>query len=195
MLQRRTAVLAIAATSLLSVGLAEASQSALPTLGVSLDTSTSLVFAYPAEWHALSSTFVTSHYSAVAFVSSQSLHKPCLEAPAPCNPDAIDRLAPGGVYAKWLEVGSFYKSTSQPSGKTTTPVSVGGRSGWMLTEARGSCGGLGPAKTVEVMLPGGHNSGALEFLACLRAPGLAANQGLVEQILHSTRIVSSQPAP
>src|SRR5262245_28573432 len=86
-------------------GSSSGAQGSWPSLVVPLASPMSLSFSYPPRWHALGATFVTSHYLSLAFVASGPLHPPCLEAPAPCNPEAIDSLGPGGVYVRWLQWG------------------------------------------------------------------------------------------
>jgi hypothetical protein len=186
-------VFVAAAAALVAVTGVGASGSASPRIIVPLDTSSSLSFSYPPQWNALGSAlgsrFVTSHYASLAFVGTEPLHKPCLEAPAPCNPEAIDRLAPGNVYAKWSEVGMLGLPTP---GSKVTVITVGGRSGRMVVEAGGWCSRYGTARTIIAVLPTPNSLGGLEFDACLRGPGIAVEQTAVETILQSTRFITSQ---
>lgn len=195
MFWRRTAVLVFiaAAAALVAVAGIGAGEPAWPRVVVPLDRSSSLSFRYPPKWQALGSTvgsrFVTSHYALLAFVGTEPLHKPCLEAPAPCNPEAIDRLGPGNVYARWSEVGMLGSPTA---GSKATVVTLGGRPGRMVVEAGGWCNRYGNARTITVVLPTPNSRGGLEFDACLRPPGIAVEQTTVETILRSTRFTTSQ---
>ena len=189
MVPRRAALVtvAFAAAVFAATSGAGAAQRVWPQLSVPLSTSSSMSFSYPARWHVLGSTlssrFVTSHYALLAFVGTVPMHKPCLEAPSPCNPEAIDSLPLGHVYARWSAV----DSAPSAGHATATPVTIGGRHGWMLVDPRGWCRRYGAARTVLVYLSPAVASGALRFDACLRPPGLKAEQATVLRILRSTK--------
>ena len=196
MFRRRGAgllVIALAAAAVFTGTSADgASDRAWPRLSVPLDTAHSLSFSYPPRWNALGSTlatrFVTTQFALLAFVGNVPLHRPCREVSGPCNPEAVDSLSPGHVYARWSSVG--YAPSRPTSG--TTSVTVGGRGGWMLVNRQGWCRRYGTARTLLVFLPAATDSGALEFDACLRPPGLKAEQATALKILRSTAFRTSQ---
>jgi hypothetical protein len=142
-------------------------------------------FDYPAAWKALRFRRpVELHSFPLVYLSTQAIHSPCsTRANETTCGWPVKRLQPGGVLAVW----QFPYAPPCPgcaSGVAGTQLRVGGRDATRRVMGGGACRAIGADRTIEVTI---KNSGAPEFMACLRRPGLAQSERRVNAMLKSTR--------
>jgi hypothetical protein len=144
-------------------------------------------FDYPGAWKALGFRRpLELHSFPLVYLSTQSIHSPCsTHGNATTCGWPLKRLQPGGVLALWQFPYSPPCTGPGCSGPTGTPLRVGGRDATRLIRAGGVCRAIGADRTIDVTVQNG-----IEFMACLRGPGLARNERRVNALLKSARFPS-----
>lgn len=144
-------------------------------------------FSYPAEWKALRFRRpLELHSFPLVYLSTQAIHTPCSTHGSETSCGwPVKRLQPGGVLAVW----QFPYAPPCPgcTSGAGAPLQVGGRHAMLKVSGGGVCRAIGADRTIEVTI---ENSGAPEFMACLRGPGLAQSERRVNALLKSTRFPS-----
>jgi hypothetical protein len=144
-----------------------------------------VTFNYPPAWKALRFRRpLELHSFPLVYLSTQAIHSPCSTRgnETTCG-WPVKSLKPGGVLAVW----QFPYAPPCPgctSGTAGTQLQVGGRNATRKVTRGGACRAIGADRTIEVTI---ENSGAPQFMACLRGPGLAQSERRVDAMLESTR--------
>jgi len=147
-----------------------------------------LSFDYPTAWRAAWWDDHSSFSNLVTYLSPLPLHDPCARFPTmvTCG-DPIASLPPGGVLVSWSTIGfPHFPGTPEVPNPNTT---VSGQPARVVTDYPGDCGRLLATETItaNIAIPEGNH---YEMTACLRDPGIAADEALVRQMLATVRITS-----
>jgi hypothetical protein len=147
------------------------------------DEALALAFDYPTAWeHGVAdsgSTVYTGYYlsSAALDPACNSTSDSTSQADS-CGPPLVV-LEPGSVLVAW-------RLYSHPFADDPIPnTTVANQPASVVVERPGSCGQLGADETITVSFPRANHY-RYEMKACLRAPGVEANEALVHDMLAST---------
>ena len=151
-------------------------------------TSHGLSFTYPAAWTAYPSKWPGElHFNPLVYLSTQPLQNPCLTHgnETTCG-FPVHHLQPGGVLIVWQTNG--IPVTGLGPG---TRIKVGGHPASLTDTAGGECRKIGADRTIDVAVETSPPPSAFTYLtACLREPGVTANENSVQALLASTQFVS-----
>jgi hypothetical protein len=148
-------------------------------------TGSGLSFSYPAAWTASRPVLptVALHFNPLVYLSTQPVHAPCSTKgnTTSCG-FPVDRLQPGGVLVTW-ETNGLLATGLGPG----TQIQVGGHPAAREEKTGGECRAIGADRTIDVTIATHALPSALTyFTACLRAPGLAQAEKIVDARLAST---------
>jgi hypothetical protein len=150
-----------------------------------------LGFTYPASW-APRKYQVTSHFShAIVYLSNQPLHEPCTRSRVAAGTmircgAPLDRLRPRGVLVEWSSNGFPNWTLEFAPG---VRQQLAGRPGELAVERPGDCEGIGAEETITASIPRRDpTDNWYRLRACLRGPGLDAQDRAVRQLLASTTL-------
>lgn len=148
-------------------------------------------FAHPAAWTAYANPGAPGfHYQPIVYLSTQPVHSPCsTHGMATTCGFPVRRLRPGGVLISWLVYGIPVEGLRDAPG---TPTRIGGLYAKRITSQPGDCRAIGADRTIKVQI--GSRTGLnvpTVFIACLRGPGLAANERRVDALLASAKLAAS----
>jgi hypothetical protein len=185
-----TLVSAVLASAALATGCAStAAPQPAATFGFS---TTGLAFRYPGAWRSGKWGDDVSSFSApIVFLSTGRLHDPCQRtvqaqvATISCG-DPVSALAPGGVLVRWS--GNGAPRWHAPTANTT----VGGRPATETVTASAPCRALGGTRAITVVIPDNSASSWYEMDACLRGPGIPAEQAEITAMLKTVRLTAAQ---
>jgi hypothetical protein len=150
-----------------------------------------LAFRYPGTWR--SGTWnddVSSFSGLIVFLGTSGLHDPCEQTvgaevtSASCG-DPVSEVAPGGVLIRWNENG--FPNWHAPRSNTK----IGGRPATETMTAGRWCRTLGGSRTITAVIPQSARDNWYEMDACLRGPGLPAEQAEITAMLKTVRITPS----
>jgi hypothetical protein len=179
---------AVAAVALLA-GCASAGgpQSGRPAAMTSRFSAMGLAFRYPGSWRSgVWSDDVSSFSGLIVALSTSRQHDPCQRTVAPgvtsgsCG-DPISTLPPGGVLVRWTSNG--FPGWHAPTANTR----IGGHPATETAGADSWCTALGGTQTSTAVIPGKVGSDWYEMDACLRGPGVPAEQAEITTMLRSVR--------
>jgi hypothetical protein len=150
-----------------------------------------LAFRYPGTWRSGTwSDDVSSFSGPIVFLSTARLHDPCLRTvnaqvtSVSCG-DPVSTVAPGGMLVRWDEDG--FPNWHAPRSNTK----IGGRPATETVTAGRWCQALDGSRTITVVIPQGASDNWYEMDACLRGPGLPAEQAEITAMLKTVRITPS----
>ena len=147
-----------------------------------------LSFSYPAAWTAYPYRGRGElHFQPVVYLSTQPVHEPCSTQgnETTCG-FPVDHLKPGGVLVAWQASGM--PAMGLPPGSR---IRVGGRPATFADTAGGICRKIGADRTISAVVETSPPPAAFTYLtACLRGPGVAANERSVKALLASTTFLS-----
>jgi hypothetical protein len=99
--------------------------------------------------------------------------------------DPVSEVAPGGVLIRWNENG--FPNWHAPRSNTK----IGGRPATETMTAGRWCRTLGGSQTITAVIPQSARDNWYEMDACLRGPGLPAEQAEITAMLKTVRITPS----
>jgi hypothetical protein len=149
-----------------------------------------LAFRYPGTWR--SGTWnddVSSFSGLIVFLGTERLHDPCQRTAgaqvttASCG-DPVSQVTPGGMLVRWDEDG--FPSWHAPRANTR----IGGRPATETVTAGRWCRTLGGSRTITAVIPLDSDNW-YEMDACLRGPGIPAEQSEITAMLKTVRITPS----
>lgn len=146
--------------------------------GVSL-----LKFSYPASWTPTHFDVVFSFSDVEIYLSTMNLHDPCVRngGSFECS-QPVDHLDPGAVLVSW-ERNGMPSAEGGPSVGAPNTVIAGDPAAINIVKGTTLCNlGADEAITAEIARP---RLGKYDITACLRAPGLEANERAVLAMLNS----------
>ncbi len=147
-----------------------------------------LAFRYPETWRSGSwSDDVSSFSGLIVFLSTGRLHDPCertvgAEVTSVSCGDPVSKVAPGGMLVRWDEGG--FPNWHAPRSNTK----IGGRPATETVTAGSWCRTLGGNRTITVVIPQGASDNWYEMDACLRGPGIPAEQAEITAMLKTVRL-------
>jgi hypothetical protein len=153
-----------------------------------------LAFRYPGIWR--SGTWnddVSSFSGLIVFLSTGRLHDPCLRTvtaqvtSVSCG-DPVSEVAPGGLLVRWDENG--FPNWHAPTANTR----IGGRRATETVTAGRWCQALGGSRTITAVIPLDSDNW-YEMDACLRGPGIPADQAEITAMLKTVRFTAAKRAP
>jgi hypothetical protein len=147
-----------------------------------------LAFRYPGTWR--SGTWnddVSSFSGLIVFLGTGRLHDPCertvgAQVTSVSCGDPVSKVAPGGVLVRWDENG--FPNWHAPRSNTK----IGGRPATETVTAGSWCRTLGGSRTITVVIPRGASDNWYEMDACLRGPGIPAEQAEITAMLKTVRL-------
>jgi hypothetical protein len=146
-----------------------------------------LAFRYPGIWR--SGTWdddVSSFSGLIVFLGTGKLHDPCQRTvgaqvtSVSCG-DPVSQVAPGGMLVRWDEDG--FPTWHPPRANTR----IGGRPATETVTAGRWCQALGGSRTITAVIPRDSDNW-YEMDACLRGPGLPAEQAEITAMLKTVRL-------
>lgn len=185
------AALAAAVATTSACGGGGSAQAAAPEPRLEQYSSSRLSFTHPAAWTAYANPGAPGfHYQPIVYLSTQPVHAPCsTHGMATTCGFPVRHLQPGGVLISWLVYGIPVAGLRDAPG---TPDRIGGVYAKRVTSQPGDCRAIGADRTIQVQI--GSRTGTsvpTVFIACLRGPGLAANERRVEALLASAKLAAS----
>jgi hypothetical protein len=149
-----------------------------------------LAFRYPGTWR--SGTWdddVSSFSGLIVFLGTGRLHDPCertvgAEVTSVSCGDPVSKVAPGGMLVRWDEDG--FPHWHAPRSNTK----IGGRPATETVTAGSWCRTLGGSRTITAVIPLDSDNW-YEMDACLRGPGIPAEQAEITAMLKTVRITPS----
>lgn len=148
-----------------------------------------LSFSYPSAWKASAPSGPTElHFNPLVYVSTQPVQDACSTSgnTTTCG-FPVEHLEPGGVLVVW-ETNGIPAMGLGPG----TRIQVGGRPASFNDAAGGTCHAIGADRTIDVTVETSPPPAAFTYLtACLREPGVAANEESVKALLASTQFSAS----
>lgn len=187
--QRRSAAALALLAAAACAGCGAASRSAAPGhKTTSTFRNDFLAFRYPGTWKPLQFRITgTLHFDPMLYLSAQPGHNPCRQSGSTTTCGwPVDKLHPNGVLVAWENKGwPGWSLSSQPG----TILHVGGRPARQQIARPGACGAIGADETVSVEVARPMSSSWTAVTACLRGPGLAAQERQVAAVLDSTRFL------
>jgi hypothetical protein len=180
-----TLVSAVIASAALVTGCASAgTPRAAVTSGFS---AMGLAFRYPGTWR--SGTWnddVSSFSGLIVFLGTSRLHDPCertagAEVTSVSCGDPVSKVAPGGVLVRWDENG--FPNWHAPRSNTK----LGGRPATETVTAGRWCQALSGSRTITAVIPLDSDNW-YEMDACLRGPGIPAEQAEITAMLKTVRL-------
>jgi hypothetical protein len=180
---------AVAVTS--ACGGGSSAQAASPAPSLEKYSSSRLSFTHPAAWATYANPGAPGfHYQPIVFLSTQPVTAPCsTHGMATSCGFPVKHLQPGGVVISWLVYGIPVAGLRDAPG---TPTRIGGLYAKRVTSQPGDCRAIGADRTIQVQI--GSRTGTsvpTVFIACLRGPGLAANERRVDALLASAKLAAS----
>jgi hypothetical protein len=151
-----------------------------------------LAFRYPGIWR--SGTWnddVSSFSGLIVFLGTGRLRDPCVRTvnaqvtSVSCG-DPVSQVTPGGVLVRWDEDG--FPTWHAPRANTR----IGGRPATETVTAGRWCQALGGTRAITVVIPDNSASSWYEMDACLRGPGLPAEQAEITAMLKTVRLTAAQ---
>jgi hypothetical protein len=150
-----------------------------------------LTFEHPRAWRETRYVAMTSFSALVVLLSTQPVRSPQVTritggGTVTTGRTPLVRLAPGGVLVSWNNVGFPHVGPEIPHPN----AKFGGQPATFET-ARPSidCAQVGGTVSVMAQIARPHGN-QYDMSACLRAPGVSANERLVRQMLDSVRITA-----
>lgn len=144
-----------------------------------------LSFTYPANWHAAKYDLRGSFGRVIVYLSSQSIHDPCVRSVGTISCGSpIGRLSPGSVLLAWSSIGGPTLHLADVPGQGIT---ISGRQARLQVERPGICGQIGGDETVTGTIEGG-SSNFYQLVACLRSPGDDGSRRAIEDLFSSVVI-------
>jgi hypothetical protein len=155
-----------------------------------------LSFRHPATWRVSSYNNWSSFRFSIAYLGTEALHDPCTRTRTSTGmeincAEPLNHIRAGGVLISWSSIG-------MPGGRLVNEPGiaeiVGGHPARIVVgPAAGGCADLGGDTSIEVriqqLVMSSHDQ-TLQMDACLRGPGVAANQAAVQRMLDSLRLTS-----
>jgi hypothetical protein len=180
---------AVAVTSACGGGTSARAASTAPPL--EKYSSSRLSFTHPTAWTTYANPGAPGfHYQPIVYLSTQPVQAPCsTHGMATTCGFPVKHLEPGGVLISWLVYGIPVTGLRDAPG---TPTRIGGLYAKRTTSDPGDCRKIGADRTIQVQI--GNRTGMnvpTVFIACLRGPGLAANERRVDALLASAKLATS----
>ena len=147
-----------------------------------------LSFSYPSAWTAYPySGHGELHFQPIVYLSTQPVHEPCsTQGNTTTCGFPVGHLQAGGVLITW-QVNGIPAMGLGPGSR----IHVGGHPASLTDTAGGECRRIGADRTIDVAVETSPPPSAFTYLtACLRGPGVAANERSVKALLASTKFLS-----
>jgi hypothetical protein len=181
----RLTVMLVSASAALVTGCASAGNpQAAVTSGFS---AMGLAFRYPGTWR--SGTWnddVSSFSGLIVFLGTGRLHDPCertvgAQVTSVSCGDPVSKVAPGAMLVRWDEDG--FPNWHAPRSNTK----IGGRPATETVTTGSWCQALGGSRTITAVIPLDSDNW-YEMDACLRGPGIPAEQAEITAMLKTVRL-------